>query len=63
MINLCGFVRTQKMSAKNMSNSKMSTQNIPNLHVGSTDESEPKGLMSMCVLQKRANQKVLTKNI
>ena len=39
MRNLCGLVRTQKTSTQKMSDSKMNNQNIPNLHVCSTDES------------------------
>ena len=38
IINLRGPVRTQKTSMQNMSNSKMSTQKIPNLHACSRDE-------------------------
>ena len=38
MINSRGPVITQNMGTQKMSNSKISTQNIPNLHVCYTDE-------------------------
>ena len=44
MRNLRGPVRTQNMITQKMSNSKIITQKIPNLHVCSTDESEYKGI-------------------
>ena len=39
-INSCGPVRTRNKSTQNMSNSKMSSQKIPNLYAYSTDDSK-----------------------
>ena len=65
MRDSCGPVRTQ-----NMSNYKMSTQNIPNFRVCSTEEKKlkvlvhtianQKGLTSTCVIRERSNKKGLT---
>ena len=55
MSNLCGPVRMQKMNMQNMSNSKISTQKMSNLHVCSTDEGKLKSINADTRKSKRVN--------